>query len=217
MDIGRIYKITNNITEECYIGKTKNSLKERVRTHIQKHSNCPKLKEAFIKYGLNNFSIEILEDGIPFKDLDLKEVYYIQIYKSVELEYNVKEGNSKHKGRDFHTISNNIREAVIVEYTQGIPSNEIALKYGICMTSVYNILKNTKKTQKKGWFNPNRAKIDFEKLKELKQQGVGTSQLAKYFHVSKSSIKRMVNRHKDIIFPRVSNNLTDTTEVKNVL
>lgn len=217
MDIGKIYKITNKITEECYIGKTKNSLEERLRTHKQKHSNCKKLKEAFLKYGIDNFNIEILEDNIPFKELDLKETYYIQIYKSIEFGYNIKEGNSKHKGRDFHIISDNIKENVITSYIKGMPTDIIAFQQGICITSVYNILKNTEKIQNKGWFNAGRAKINFEELKALKQQGYGTSYLAKYFNVSKSSVKRMVNRHKDIIFPRVPNDLTDNAEVKNVL
>lgn len=79
-----------------------------------------KLKEAFLKYGIDNFNTEILEDNIPFKELDLKEAYYIQIYKSIEFGYNIKEGNSKHKGRDFHTIAEDVKKNVITSYIKGI-------------------------------------------------------------------------------------------------
>lgn len=95
MDIGLIYKITNRCNGMCYIGKTKNSLEERLRTHFQRHSNCIKLKAAIEEYGIANFEVEVLEEDIPFYWLDLREVYYITFYDSVKKGYNIKEGNKK--------------------------------------------------------------------------------------------------------------------------
>ena len=56
----------------------------------------------------------------------------------------------------------------------------------------------------KNAIKPLRAKIDINKLIEMKRQGLTTAYIADYFKVAKSSVKRMVNRHKNIIFPRVS-------------
>lgn len=78
-------------------------------------------------------------------------------------------------------------------------------------------MQETDKTQNVGWFNKGRAKIDFEVLLKMKQEGKRTSEIAHYFGVAKSSVKRMVNRHKNIIFPRVPDSLTDNAEVENVL
>lgn len=217
MDIGLIYKISNKINGMCYIGKTKNTLQERLRTHFQKHSNCVKLKAAFEEFGIENFSIEILESNIPFNQLDLKEVYYIKLYDSVKNGYNIKEGNKNFKGRDFHIISNEIKVKVIQEYKNGVPANLISEHFKICLTSVYNILANTEKTQNIGYFNKGKAKIDFDLLVKLKREGKQTGEIAKYFGVAKSSVKRMINRHKNIIFPRVSDSLTSNVEVENVL
>lgn len=217
MDIGLIYKISNKINGMCYIGKTKNTLQERLRTHFQKHSNCVKLKVALAEFGIENFSIEVLESNIPFNQLDLKEVYYIRLYDSVKNGYNIKEGNKNFKGRDFHAISNEIKAKVIQEYKNGVPTNLISEHFKICLTSVYNILSNTEKIQNVGYFNKSKAKIDFDLLVKMKREGKKTGEIAKYFGVAKSSVKRMVNRHKNIIFPRVSNNLASNVEVENVL
>ena len=67
-----------------------------------------------------------------------------------------------------------------------------------------------------GGFNSN-SKINLEELIELKRQGYGTTYIAKYFNVALSSVKRYVKRHKDIIFPRVSNILASNVEDENVL
>lgn len=219
MDVGLVYKITNKINNMCYIGKTKNSLQERLRTHYQKHSNCKKLKKAFIEFGLDNFTIEVLQDNIPYSLLDSIEVYYIKLYDSVKNGYNIKEGNKKCKGRSFHSISDSIKKKVIDEYKKGISTDLIAEHFRISLTSVYNILSknNVEKTQNFGWFNKGKAKIDFDTLVKMKRQGKKTAEIAKYFGVAKSSVKRMVNRHKNIIFPRVSDSLTDNAEAENVL
>ena len=59
----------------------------------------------------------------------------------------------------------------------------------------------------KNAIKPLAAKIDISKLIEMKRQGITTAYIARYFNVAKSSVKRMVNRHKNIIFPRVSDTL----------
>ncbi len=86
-------------------------------------------------------------------------------------------------------------------------TKDIALKYHIALTSVYNTLQraDVKMRYCKNAIKPLRAEIDIKKLIEMKRQGLTTAYIAKYFNVAKSSVKRMVNRHKNIIFPRVPN------------
>jgi transposase len=92
------------------------------------------------------------------------------------------------------------------DYNTGMSTKDIAAKYHIALTSVYNSLAraNTKMRYCKNAIKPLAAKIDINKLAEMKKQGLGTAFIANYFGVAKSSVKRMVNRHKNIIFPRVS-------------
>lgn len=89
---GKIYKITNNITDESYIGQTVNSLEERFRHHKQgtrqPKYKMTKLQQAMDLYGKPAFSIELIEDGIEdIKTLSEREKYYIKLYNT-QNEYN---------------------------------------------------------------------------------------------------------------------------------
>lgn len=204
-DKGLIYIIRNHKNNKVYIGKTIQSLKDRWRNHIANWSSCTKLKEAMNDLGRNNFYIEILEDNIPYSELDQKEVIYIKEYNSILNGYNVKEGNTKCKGRSVHRISKDTKKRIIEDYLNGVSPVYISEHFKLGLTSVYNILSesNTSKRYNKGGFT-SKSKIDLEELIKLKKKGYKTTYLSKYFNVSKSSIKRYINRHKDIIFPRVS-------------
>lgn len=217
-DVGCIYIIKNTINDKVYIGKTIQSIKDRWRHHIDKWSSCTKLKEAINSLGKDNFYIEVLEGNIPYSLLDNKERFYILKYNSVNEGYNIKEGNSKFRGRKTHKISDKVKERVKEDYLNGISPIDIAEHFKIGLTSIYNILaeRNVRKNHNKGGFN-SKAKIDLQKLIELKADGHNTSYIANYFKVNRSSVKRFVNRHKDIIFPRVSGILTGKAEDENVL
>ena len=95
---------------------------------------------------------------------------------------------------------------------------DIAKHFKLGLTSIYNTLSeySVPKHYNNGGFNSN-SKINLEELIELKRQGYGTTYIAKYFNVALSSVKRYVKRHKDIIFPRVSNILASNVEDENVL
>ena len=61
-----IYVITNNINNKQYVGKTNLSIQKRFQEHINDSKQQIKehrpLYNAFNKYGINNFSIRILEE-----------------------------------------------------------------------------------------------------------------------------------------------------------
>ena len=79
-----IYKITNKLNNKCYIGKSSN-IEERWKYHKlrcfdEKEWNKP-LYRAFRKYGVENFSFEIIEELNDYeKESNLKEQYWIQYY-----------------------------------------------------------------------------------------------------------------------------------------
>lgn len=61
---GKIYKLTNIITNEKYIGSTINSLKERKRQHlhVSKRQQTRKIYANIANYGKDNFKIELIEN-----------------------------------------------------------------------------------------------------------------------------------------------------------
>lgn len=87
-----IYKITNLINGKCYIGQSTN-IKRRWNNHKSDSVNIKSphynyhLYRAFRKYGIENFSFEIIEECCV-KDLDEKEQYYIDEYDSINMGYN---------------------------------------------------------------------------------------------------------------------------------
>lgn len=84
-----IYKITNQINQKIYIGKTNNPIK-RFKTHYNPKSNSV-IAKAIQKYGKDNFKFEIIE-VIQFlekpTDIDIilylnaREMFYISKFKS---------------------------------------------------------------------------------------------------------------------------------------
>lgn len=87
-----IYKITNNINHNVYIGQSV-EIEERIKEHrrIPFRKNRPTytypLYVEMREYGLENFSFEILEECRK-EDLNELELYYIKLYDSFNNGYN---------------------------------------------------------------------------------------------------------------------------------
>ena len=85
MDTG-IYKITNIITNDLYIGSAagKGGFKERLRKHKWRLRNningCTKLQRRWNKYGEDNFTFDILEYCEPNKCIE-REQYFLDKLK----------------------------------------------------------------------------------------------------------------------------------------
>lgn len=84
-----IYKITNQINYKIYIGQSINP-QERWQAHI-KHSNYP-IGQAITKYGVENFTFEILEWVHNYNE---REMYWINYYQSCGINgYNLNHGGN---------------------------------------------------------------------------------------------------------------------------
>ena len=84
---GYIYLIENKINNKKYIGKTYNSIESRWKEHIRdarKHLNRP-LYQAINKYGVENFSISLIE---YVENLEEREKYWINHFDSYKKGYN---------------------------------------------------------------------------------------------------------------------------------
>ena len=91
--MGYIYKITNNINGKCYIGKTERTINVRWSEHIRLSRlklDLP-LYRAFLKYGVENFSIEEIEQ-CDSTVIDEREIYWIDYFNSYKKGYNCTAG-----------------------------------------------------------------------------------------------------------------------------
>ena len=87
-----IYKITNLLTEQAYIGQSVN-VADRWKQHCKcglgiDASATNKLYNAMQKYGVWNFSFELLEQIHQRNLLNEKEKFWIEMYQSNKFGYN---------------------------------------------------------------------------------------------------------------------------------
>lgn len=85
---GYIYKITNSITHQIYIGQTTRSVEFRWWQHKYPNSKMSLLKRAIKEYGENSFIIEILEEICHENRQELSI-----LLNAIEIKY-IKENNS---------------------------------------------------------------------------------------------------------------------------
>ena len=79
---GWIYKYTSP-SGKSYIGQTTYSIYDRAGIDGKRYKNCTIFYRAIQKYGLENFSIEIL-DEVPEEELELKENEYMRKYNTIK-------------------------------------------------------------------------------------------------------------------------------------
>lgn len=133
---GFIYKITNQLNGKAYIGKTTKSIEERFKVHIKdsKRENCKDrlLYRAFNKYGIENFSIEVVEE-VSLEYLSNREIYWIGYYHSYGQGYNATIGGDSKILYD--------RDKILSMIERGMTTKQIVAEVGCCKDTVHDIAK----------------------------------------------------------------------------
>ena len=118
-----IYKITNLINNKIYIGETIRKLNVRWNEHksealVNGHGYNYHLHNAMRKYGIDNFTIEII-DSCPDEERFLLESKYIQQYNSTspEIGYNTVVEGSGHTLVSTDAILKAWKEGLTVKNT----------------------------------------------------------------------------------------------------
>lgn len=178
-----VYKITNKINGDCYVGSSKD-IGERWKKHIYSHKSKGKHYEYFIyramrKYGVENFEFEILEICEDSKRIPLEQHYY----EMLKPKYNM------------------------IEPKQNPMENpEVVKKAKIACKIAWNNRSDQSKQKaldnlKKGWGNEsfNNNQIPSKKVKSIKISD-GTemlfdslSEAGRHLDIPRSSISQILN------------------------
>lgn len=130
-----IYKITNDINQKVYIGKTEFSVEKRFKEHREsyKKERCEKrpLYAAMNKYGIEHFHVETIEET---DNPEEREMYWIEHYDSFENGYNATMGGDGKKYIDY--------DLVVAKYEELQNAVEVAKQLNISKWSVRNILRS---------------------------------------------------------------------------
>lgn len=105
-----VYKITCSVNGKIYVGITKHSIEKRFQGHCKsaKRGSPNKIHNAMRKYGVENFSVELIETVETREEANLREMYWVSFYKSKESGYNMTEGGdslwTSVEGRTYEDI-----------------------------------------------------------------------------------------------------------------
>lgn len=131
-----VYLITNLVNNKKYVGIS-NDIRQRWNAHKQAalnetytEHNTP-LHRAIRKYGIDNFSLEILEEVKDSSQLNDREIYWIQYYNSYNEGYNLTVGGKHVSGENHHHAAFTNKEV-----------EEIRIRWAACKETVKEISKD---------------------------------------------------------------------------
>lgn len=160
---GLIYKITNNITNKCYIGQTRTHYKRldkiietgiqhRWKQHKSKAKQCKTedvkkqcrfLNSAINKYGSDNFNIEEVHK-CDLKDIDYWEDYFIKKYNTLAPNgYNLREGGMS--GSPSDELRKHLSRKTKEFYSNN--ENKLLQSNRISETQINDMIKKLKKVE----------------------------------------------------------------------
>ena len=132
-----IYKWTNKINNKSYIGQSV-CIERRYKQHLY---DAPKSRLPFhlalMKYGVENFTFEVLEDCSK-SELNDKEKYYIQKYNTlVPNGYNLQKGGTPTRFETYYTFTKEDIDFIYDELKNTEKTyTDIAAEYGVTSTLI---------------------------------------------------------------------------------
>lgn len=129
-----IYKITNDVNQKIYVGKTEFSIEKRFKEHCKdafrdRNEKRP-LYATMRKYGIEHFHVELLEETDNPED---REIYWIEKFGSFKHGYNATVGG------DGKRVYNH--EAIIEKLRENPYPSEVAKIFGCSRDTVRNLAK----------------------------------------------------------------------------
>ena len=210
--MGYLYKITNKVTNKCYIGVTiQPDIQKRWNKHINSlkyKEGCPLLKRSMKKHGVENFKFEIILICFD-NDVVKYEKEYIKKYNSQQPNgYNILSGGQigdgfvgykhspetiekiKEKGRIFRENNPNHFET----YRE-------KLKKSMEQVDLSNCIKNSEKFKQAMIDRKENYKKGEKSISDETKNKISES-LKKYYHTH-SNTTININKHQEIMTKRL--------------
>jgi hypothetical protein len=213
-----IYKITNKINGKCYIGQSDN-IKRRWKEHKKDafwtngNGYDYPLYRAMRKYGIENFTFEIIEE-CAIDALNELEIFYISKYGSYENGYNQTLGGDS--GEHFCKLSqSDIDKIIIILKTTLDTTHSIAQIFGVSYSTIrdINVGKAYKRDNEIYPIRPNIATLYIDDDGEYKPKserryycsvcGCEISGAGNYCHKCSLKLHRKCDRPKPLVLAKM--------------
>jgi group I intron endonuclease len=203
-----IYAITNNINNKTYIGQTNNPI-YRFKYHKTNYKNkSSALYSAFIKYKIENFTFQIIEEVDTRNEANDAEEFYIQLFRTLAPNgYNLSPGGNC-TSPTIQTrikISNSLKANPNLNLrNKGIHHPRFGHKHSIEIRKQINDQISGEKCTSSKIKN-----MDAIKIYSLAYLGLSVNQIKKLFPLKSSAIHNIINKKcwKNILkdFPKIIN------------
>lgn len=181
-----IYKVTNKINGKVYIGQSVD-IGKRWRQHMTAKDDIY-FHKAIQKYGVENFEWEVIEQ-CKKKDLDEREIYWIEYYDSYNKGYNCTKGGEGNSGEGSPNWKGGIsydpehKKEYGKQYYE--ENKEKMKEYG---KQWYEVNKEKRKQYRKQYYEVNK-----EELKERTKQ-----HMKEYYEANKEKIKEKAKEYREV-------------------
>ena len=193
---GFIYKITNTLNGKVYVGQTIQNIKERFYQHCALKYSKDALKmaihKAILKYGKQNFSIEVIEE-VESENLNEREIYWIKYFNSYKNGYNETLG-----GQGGNKPFKDINEGTVIQYyKEGKSLRNIGKLLNVDKQTIKNLLLRnnitlrTSRTYKL-------SQEDRALIMEDINKGVSRIDIINKYNISKSYLSQLINGYRRI-------------------
>lgn len=209
-----IYCYTNKINNKKYIGQT-NNIERRKKQHLQDSIHCHKGHEishnlpfhsAIRKYGINNFSFEILKiiNTENWQEVNDTESQYIKIFNTIcPNGYNLQAQGQANKGLNKSSLSEETIEAIILKLKNKELISNIAEEYQLSRSYISDI-NNGRCLRKDNETYPlqqNRITNDkyLEIIDLIKNTNYSLSKIAEYEGMHRDTIEKINKGYQKIV------------------
>lgn len=192
--MGHIYIIQSKLDDRVYVGQASNP-NERWRHHKYAARKRPSqyIHNAMAKYGIDNFTFQVIETWETDEDTNEAEVFWIQFFRSRERGC----GFNRERGGSMSTPEARARHAEVMREYYASP---VGLAQREKFRAQYRGQKLPAETRAKMKISNSEknAKItreDVQRIKKLNAEGVSTREImARFPNIkSRSSIRNIVN------------------------
>ena len=186
--IGYIYRITNIVTNQCYVGITED-FQRRKKKHItelntNKH-HSPKLQNAWNYYGADKFEWTVREINInQYDDLYDEEIQEIQKYDSYNNGYNCNSGGRISDWKQ-KVKNEDIVKFLCIQWKYGNG-------YGKTCEEIFGWSKGTASAAKRKIRFVD-ANIEFEKMNDT-ERNILAEQTFKKYELDKKALQRQLTQ-----------------------